>query len=167
MANKNKTWETKTRIYTVYKGKRTYVIKPKEKRLYANHKADKSITLDTLGGHPEKELHWKTKQKLSNVEATGMAKTLTTEVPAPPGYEELVEANKRLTERNREFFHQTQDIPYQWPSTEEVSTLIYEVEKRGACALDSTKKEGTRQDLELALHHLRIARRYFNKALAH
>ena len=52
-----------------------------------------------------------------------------------------------------------------YPTYTEISTINHATENRVYDILTITKKEGVRQDAELALHHLRIAMRYVNKAL--
>lgn len=51
-----------------------------------------------------------------------------------------------------------------YPTIEETNSHIEAVEGELTAGLYMTSKEGVRQDFELALHHIRIARRYFRKA---
>jgi len=150
--SKAKTWETKTRIYKVdRKGNRYYTIKPN-----VNKKTSKKIGLLTAVGEPKEG---KTYQGTTDVQ-DGVQSTAYALPPETP--EQTIE---RLNKVVRELGHKTQDLPHRWPTTGEIDTLIYKVEERVKYALQETKKEGTRQDLDLVLHHLKIARRYFNKAL--
>jgi hypothetical protein len=146
---KNKTWETKNRIYTRSHGRTTYINKPKQgktQRLLA-------------GGNPDTQLPM---QNISTGRIShGASNVSERTIPETP--EETIQ---RLDKVVRELGHKTMDIPHNWPTSGEIDQLIWAAETRAKDALASTKKEGTRQDLELTLHHLRIARRYFNKALA-
>lgn len=51
-----------------------------------------------------------------------------------------------------------------YPTLEGTNSHAEAIEGELTAGLYMTSKEGVRQDFELALHHIRIARRYFRKA---
>ena len=58
----------------------------------------------------------------------------------------------------------TKEIINERPPHEKFNKAVWEAEEVAQVSLMETTKEGTRQDLELVLHYLRIARRYAKKA---
>lgn len=147
---KNKQWETPNRIYTTYRGKTTYIVKPK--------------------AFTKKDVQWKGKRKIGGPSIVDTALQLAgqnEEVKAPVGPKLIgVGPDGQVIYGDTRKVDYISDVPYNWPTVDEVSSKISSVEDRIQDAHMRTSKEGTRQDLELVLHHLRIARRYAKKALS-